>query len=131
MEEGPEAKGEMCNCKCFCQIVLSHHSATCGFCLSLSLLMRQGSISLDSICKELLLLLLLLQEEMQEFSVQLFGFVVKVMMLLVNYFSCGFDFGFGVRLYFRRIYLLVNWTACSIFVPLSSAAGKQQQQQRS
>lgn len=24
-------------------------------------------------------------------------------LLLVNYFSCGFDFGFGVRLYFRRI----------------------------
>lgn len=77
-------KGEMCNCKCFCQIVLSHHNATCGFCLSLSLLMRHGSFSLDSICEILLLfllLLLLLQKEMQEFSVQLLGFVVKVMML--------------------------------------------------
>lgn len=73
-------KGEMCNCKCFCQIVLSHRNATCGFCLSLSLLMKQGSFSLDSIYE--ILLLLLLQKEMQEFSVQLLGFVVKVMMLL-------------------------------------------------
>lgn len=97
--------------------------------------MKQGSFSLDSIYE--ILLLLLLQKEMQKFSVQLLGFVVKVMMLpaaccllLVNYFSCGFDFGFGVRLYFRRIYLLDNWRACSIFVPLSSAAGEQQQQQQ-